>query len=144
MTQLNPHRLQAAEFVRTVYRVVPEDLTPFEALLDPAYWAHVAAKLRPLDRIEVEAEDGSYTAMLIVRDAGRLFAKVAVLYKVNLDPVEVGASLPIPSNYFVKFSGPILKWCVVRDKDRLREGVASRVEAEAWLREHLKNVPQAA
>lgn len=140
MTQLIPIRMSLAEGVRNCYRVVPENATPFEALLDPAYWAHVSAKLRPTDKIEVEAEDGSYTALLIVRDAGRLYAKVAVVYYVKLDPVEVGAAAVVPSEYSVSFKGPLLKWCVTRGKDRLREGMGSRGEADAWLQEHLKNV----
>lgn len=140
MTQLHPTRLRAAEYHRTVYQVVPEGDTPFEALLDPGYWAHVAAKLRPMDRIEVEAEDGSYTALLIVRDTGRLFAKVSIIYHRELEQVEVGAAIAIPSNYLAKFCGPILKWCVIRDKDRIKENLGSKEEANAWLRDHLKNV----
>ena len=89
MTQLASNRLHLAEHRRNIFDVVPEHGTPFEELLKDSYWAHVSAKLKPGDHIEVRAEDGSYYAELIVQDAGRLYAKVAKLVHVVLDAVEV-------------------------------------------------------
>lgn len=139
MTQLQPDRMQLAEFARAVYTVVPEVDTPFDALLDPGYWAHVAAKLAPWARIEVQAEDGSYFAELLVQDAGRLFAKVAVLRHVELTAVEV-TGMTSAAGYAVKWRGPKLKWSVMRGGDALKDELPSKDEANNWLTGHLKAV----
>ena len=135
MTQLASNRLHLAEHRRNIFDVVPEHGTPFDALMDSGYWAHVSAKLKPGDRIEVRAEDGSYYAELIVQDAGRLYAKVAVLTHVKLDAVEVkegGLSL---DGYEVAWKGPQLKWCVLRGKDRLKDNM-TKGEAIHWMQSH--------
>ncbi len=138
MTQLTASRLQFAEHARTEWFVVPEHGTEFEALLDPAYWTHVAALLKPCSEIIVHAEDGSYYGRLLVRDAGRLYAKVAKLQYIELDPVEVQEGA-MPPGYAVKFRGPIQKWSVVRGTDVLKDGL-SKDMANQWLREHLRTV----
>lgn len=64
-------RITLAEYARNIFVVTPEHGTPFEDILKPSYWLHVAdtvsMRLRPYDRIEVRPEDGSYFAELIVR-----------------------------------------------------------------------------
>ncbi len=137
MSQLTPSRLQFAEQARTEWFVVPEHGTPFEALFDPAYWAHVAAQLKPCAEITVHAEDGSYYGRLLVRDAGRLYATVAKLEYIELQKIDVQEGSPMPPGYDVKFRGPIQKWCVLRGKDVLKDG-QSKEAAQLWLREHLK------
>ncbi len=139
MTQLATNRIQFAEQMRNIWYVTPEVNTPFEALLDPKYWAHVSAKFRPRDRIEVDAEDGSYFAELLVVDAGRLFAKVVVLRKHELVPVEIQDLSP---DFEVKWAGPHAKWRVVRKKDRgsLKDGFENRQDAEMYLASHLKAI----
>jgi hypothetical protein len=140
MTQLSINRLQQAEYQRTVYRVVPELSTPYESLFDPQYWAHVSAKLRPGDRLEIEAEDGSYYAELRVMDAGTLYARVAELKKVDFDDGSVSGDQPVLSGYEVKWRGPILKWSVLRGKDAIHDGEQSKGAANSWLAEHIKVV----
>lgn len=140
MTQLQPARLKNAENERQQHFVVPEHGTPFDALLDPAYWAHVSMKFRPCDLIEVHAEDGSYYARLLVRDAGKLYAKVAKLEYVELDKVEVlQAAGKILDGHEVKWRGPLHKWCVVRGADVLKDGM-SKAEAEDFLRSYSRTV----
>lgn len=139
MTQLTPSRLKFSEHERNEFFVVPENGTPFEALLDPAYWAHVATSFKPCDEIIVNAEDGSYHGRLLVRDAGKLYAKMARLSYIELDEVEVQESSAIPAGYAVKFRGPIQKWSVLRGSDLLKDGM-SKAAANLWLSEHLKTV----
>jgi hypothetical protein len=143
MSQCHPSRFKPAEYAYQRYRHVPESHVPFDALLEPGYWAHVGQKLNPTDEIRIDAEDGSYTALLYVQDAGRLYAKVAVIYVVRLEHVEVGADVPIPSNYRVLWQGPELKWCVVRDTDRIFEGAGEKGAAMGWLRDHVRTTTQA-
>lgn len=137
MTQLTPNRFNLAEHQRNIFDVIPEKDTPFDALLTDKYWAHVSAKLKPGDRIEVRAEDGSYYAELLVLDAGRLYAKIAVLLHVELEPVEVKEGGLTAEGYEVKWCGPKLKWCVLRGQDRLK-GEMSKSEAVLWMQNHAK------
>lgn len=136
---LNASRFALAEYERNIWVVTPEAETPFEALQEPAYWAHVAAKLKPWDVIEVRAEDGSYWAQLLVQDASRLWAKVALLKHVQLHAVEPKSSEI--DGHLVKFGGPVKKWTVIRQSDKavLRDGL-SKAEAEKWLADHLRAV----
>lgn len=135
MTQLASNRLHFAENRRNIFTVTPEAGTPYEAVLKEGYWAHVSAKLRPTDRIEVLAEDGSYFAELIVLDAGRLYAKVAELRKVSLDPIEVKESDLTVDGLEAKWRGPQLKWCVMRGKDCLKDGM-DKATAVHWMKNH--------
>jgi hypothetical protein len=129
--KIHPSRFKEASVARNVWAVVPEDGTPFESLLDPAYWAHVGERLRPTDRIEVFAEDGSYFAELMVRSAGRLFAHVEALRKHDFVPVAVSPS----KKYEVEYKGPHLKHAVVRvaDKSVMQSGFDTTEAALAWL-----------
>lgn len=140
MTQLQPSLLKYAEHERVEWFVVPEHGTPFEALLDPAYWAHVSMHFRPCAEIIVHAEDGSYYGRLLIRDAGKLYAKVAKLEYVELDPVEVTqGGAPALAGHAVKWRGPIHKWSVVRGNDVLKDGM-SKDEANAYLANYSKVV----
>ena len=139
MTQLQPARLKFAEHERNLWFVVPEAGTPFEALLDPAYWAHVSAKFKPCDEITINAEDGAYYARLLVQDAGKLYAKVAQIEYVELDKVEVTQGGVALEGHFVKWRGPIHKWCVLRGIDVLKEGM-TKAEATGWLQQYSKTL----
>lgn len=139
MTQLASNRLQFAEHRRNIYTVTPEAGTPYDALLKDGYWAHVSAKLRSGDRIEVLAEDGSYFAELLVLDAGRLYAKVAELRHVKLDVVEVQEGDLMLEGLEVKWQGPHLKWCVLRGKDRLKDTM-DKASAIQWMKNHVRAV----
>lgn len=144
MTKLHASRFKSAELVRLVHDIVPEAGTPFEDILKPEYWAHVAQSLRPWARIEVRAEDGSYFAELLVVNCGRLWAKVAVLRKVDLGDM---ASEAVPANpdpsFSVMWRGPHAKHAVMRlgkagGKEVLREGFETKDEAATWMADHIK------
>ena len=137
MTQLASNRLHFAESRRNIFCVTPEVGTPYEEILKDAYWAHVSVKMKPGDRIEVNAEDGSYYAELLVQDAGRLYAKVAQIIFVKLDAVEVKEGGLMMEGYEVKWQGPQLKWCVLRGKDRLKDGM-DKASAVQWMQSHAK------
>jgi len=139
MTQLQPARLKFAEHERNLWFVVPEFGTPFDALLDPGYWAHVAAKFKPCDEITVNSEDGSYYGRLLVQDAGKLYAKVAKLEYVELDKVEVLQGTPALTGHGIKWRGPQLRWCVLRGTDVLKDGM-TKEGAQQWLNEYGKTV----
>lgn len=140
MTQLQTARFKFTEHENNDWTAYPETGTPFEALLDSSYWAHVSAKMKPFDEIRVIAEDGTYYGRLLVQDAGRLYAKVAKLAFVELNKVDVvqGSAASL-AGYEVKWRGPHEKWSVLRGKDVLVSG-KSKDEAQAWLGQHLKTI----
>ena len=142
MTQLQTarHAIDSAT-KRNWHYVVPEAGTPFEAILEPGYWAHVAAKMAPGDWVEVDDETGEYTALLKVRDAGKLYAKMGVVVFQRYDEkVEVLQGSPNLTAHEVKWRGPLHKWCVVREgKDCLKDGM-SKAEAYSWLSQYSKAV----
>lgn len=144
MSKLHASRFKSAELTRLIYSAVPEAGMPFEDLLKPECWAHVAQLLRPGYRVEVLAEDGSYFAELLVVSAGRLWAKVAVLRKVDLSAVDSEpANAANDAATSVMWSGPHSKFRVMRQnagggKDVLRDGFETREEATAWMADHLK------
>lgn len=138
MPQLAPSRIELAEQLRTIWSMSPEADTTFEAILLPEYWAHVSAKFRPRDRIEVEPEDGTYYAELIVRDAGKLFAKVEVIRHVKLKEYNVRGDLDM--QFDIRHAGPNQKWRVVRvaDKAVLSSGHETPDAARSWAMQHAK------
>lgn len=144
MTQLQPARCKPAEFIRSVFAITPEAGTPFEALLSPHYWAHVSQQFRPGCQLEIYPPEGTYYAKLLVRDCGRLFAKVAVLNKVELDAVVVGDTQLDTSAYRASYGGPTSNWCVHRivdgKKELMKSELGDREEAEAWIRQHVRTI----
>lgn len=136
---LHALRFKEAALVRNVWSVVPEEGTAFEALLNEEYWAHVGGRLRPGDRIEVQAEDGDFYAELLVRECGRLWARVAVTAYHVFGVDEAGATRD--TGHAVKWKGPHHKWSVVRaDGAVVRHGFDTKPEAGAWLVDYLKQV----
>ena len=144
MTQLQPSRCKLAEYQRAVFAITPEVDTPFEALLSPHYWAHVSNNFRPGCKLEIYPPEGDYYALLLVQDCGRLFAKVAVIHKVEFSAVVVGEHQLDTSAYRASYGGVNDKWCVHRivdgKKEKMKSELGDREEAEAWIRQHVKTV----
>lgn len=139
MTQLATNRFELAmNGIRyNVHRATPEIGTPIEAVMSPAYWAHVSAKMAAWDEIRVIAEDGSYFLELLVRDVGHLYAKVAL----KASPIEFDKEVvEVPQGYEIKWRGPVSKFGVVRGTDVLKDKFVDKGEARAWLDELLKKV----
>lgn len=141
---LTADRLKGAEFDRIVHTANPPAGHTLEHMLSPAYWAHVAPKLRPWDKVEIRAEDGTYFAEFLVLACDRTWAKMHVLRWDDLttQDVSLSAAQPAASAYEVKHN-PTLHWHVVRKADRqlMHRDAQTAEDAQTWLREHLKVVP---
>lgn len=137
--KLHASRFGLAEHKRRIFSIVPEHGTEFEEVLKPSFWSHIAVNLRISDRIEVLAEDGSYFAELIVRDAGNLFASVGVLRKIDLDPVNSGEG---SDGHEVAWKGPHRKFAVIRKSDDaiVKDGFDAKPAALAWLAGNIKSL----
>lgn len=136
MTQLAPRSFEADDIVRNTWHAKPEFETPMDAMLDPAYWAHVSAKLRRGDIINALPDDNSYFAQFLVVDVGKLYAKVVKTPMCfEIKPAQM-LNVEVPKGYEVKFRGP-RKWSVLRGTDVLKEDM-EKSDAERWLSDHVK------
>jgi hypothetical protein len=137
-------RLQFARFQQAVskhntWSATPDIGTTFEDVLQPDYWAHIATRFRPTDLIEVHPEDGSYFAVLYVRQSDRLWAKVAVVQHVQFEqPAEARED----NEFTVKHNGRFHKWIVLRNSDReiLAKELETRADAERWIDDYRRKV----
>lgn len=123
--------LQSQEIGRNVWVKRLTEETAKEDLLKPTFWAHVARTLRPFDRIEVMAHDGSWYAELIVRSTTSLDATVGLIkFTEFVEPPVSGAD-----DYDVVWKGPAAKFCIIRieDKVRVKDGFENKELAAAWL-----------
>jgi hypothetical protein len=130
--RLTPNRFALAETRRNIWQIVPEDGTPYESLFDKDYWAAMAAKLRPYDRIEVLADDGSYYAELLVLSSTKTQAEVMELRKIDIATKEVA---PVKEEFSVKWRGPHSKWSVIRTADGsiVKQGFDDADSARAFV-----------
>lgn len=116
----------------------PREGTPFDALLQPSYWAHIADRLRPFDKIEVHPQDRSFYAELLVLQASRLSAKVHVLKKDDLDVIDDATT---ENEFFIKWKGA-QKYSVIRAADKLavQTGFDTKEAAMTWLANNLRSL----
>jgi len=141
---LDPSRFKGAEYERNVYVATVEQGTTIDTLELPAFWSHIAAKLRPWDKIEVRCDDGSFYAECIVIDADRTWAKLHVIMGVDLSKKEITPSEAkvMADQFEVKWRGPHMKHCVLRVSDGmvLQEGIGTKDEANSWKNEYIRTI----
>lgn len=144
--QLDAARFQQADVVRETWAVTVEQGVTRADILNPAFWSHIAYKLRPYARIEVRCDDGSMFADLVVLNSERTWARVYVLSWADLTTKDVSqsqsaqavqaASSAEPEKAFrVEYKGPHKRFCVIRNADNsyVRENEATKLDAQAWL-----------
>lgn len=153
--KLGPTAFYLAEFKRNAFCGLVEKGVRPEDVLNPAYWAYHAAKLKPWDRIELRAEDGTWFGEYLVLGCDRTWARVFPLRVSMLTASDVAETQAAIANtpktadqgsgadlYEIKFRGP-KKWSVVRKSDNavMAEGMMQD-EAKEWLKNHLSGKPQ--
>ena len=140
--QLKPNGLRLTESVQVSHTAVVEAKVTRKDLLEPQYWAHVANKLRPKDKIEVFSEDDSFYATYVVVAAEKTWARLHELSYHNLGQSQLSPEQQahIRQDYEIKSRGP-KKWSVLRKSDRavLQENMHSEADAEKWLTIHLNS-----
>ena len=137
---LHGTRFKNSEYERNIWVITPEVGTTPEDLLDSAYWAHVAIQMRPYDKVEVRADDGSYYGEMLVLLTGRTWAKVTPLFFKQLE--EATTDSAEDEEMYIKFCGPKAKWRVVRTKDKmtLSEGHVTKDLANTWMHNHKRQL----
>jgi hypothetical protein len=134
---LTEQHIGLAEDKRRDWVVDAEDGTLPEDVTRPEYWAHVAGKFTPHDRIEVRQEAGEWIIELIVISCERNWASVHIAAFHELgqrDDTAPRASI----KHKVVYKGHIKKHCVVRlsDSMAIQEGLQTKAQAEEWLANH--------
>jgi len=131
-----PGRMRLAEYDRQDWVANVEDPLTLEDILDPAFWAHMAAQLKPYDHIEARADDGTWVADLVVLGCDRTWAKVALKAKYNLTTKDV--SLSQAHKHTVEWKGPQHRFAVVRTSDSVmvKSGFQEKGDAALWVKEH--------
>ena len=139
--QLQPIRMKPAEFARTVYVATAHANTIPEDLCKPEYWAHVASSLKPWDRLEVRADDGTWYAEGLVLEVGRGWSRCHLLKVENLSSIDVAQTQAIQlAGYEIQYRGEFSRWSVIRKSDRavVREELGTQGSALDWVHERLK------
>lgn len=115
--------------------------------LEPEFWAHVGKRLRPYNRIELQAQDMTFVADCIVLAAGQGFARLKLLTLHSLaesaeSAAEMMNATAIEDLYAVKWNGPSQKWIVLRKSDDmpLQTGFPAKADAEVWALGHRRTV----
>lgn len=136
-------RFTSAEHVRNTWQVMAEPGMAPEDLLDPNAWGNVAEQLKPFDLIAAHADDSTWWAEYLVTDVGRLHARVHLLRKADWGRAPASEAVTRQDEYDVKHRG-IRKWSVLRKADNavLRDGYATREEAEAYLVSHVRSATE--
>lgn len=103
-------------------------------LLRPDFYAHIAARLKKNDRIEVLHEEGNYFAELIVVSAEKIGIKVGFLRELTFETLE--RSEVDSSEFYTKFRGP-RRWSILRHADHsvVEENIPTEGQATQKLRE---------
>jgi hypothetical protein len=135
---LDPQRMGLAEHGRQDWVVNAAAGTSVQDVLNPQYWAHMAAQMQPYDRIDVRLETGEWMLELLVGGVGRNWAQVHLLHQHEL--TKLADVMPRAQHHRVEWKGPQRKWAVIRlsDDEILQDGKVSRAEAQAWLEQHEK------
>lgn len=140
---LSQNRISLAGYLHQTYDVTAERGTELIDIIEPDFWKHVAAKLRPYDTIHVLAEDGSWYARLLVVSADRLWAKVYKLEFHDLTSASKNRPQTQEEEYDVTWTA-FGKFAVQKKGNEglppLKDGFQTKLEAFTWLDGHLKTL----
>ncbi len=152
MAQAQLTRFQGAEFARMNYVYTVEAGTPYDALFEPSYWAHVAGdrQIRAFDIFEIRPDEGTYFAELLVIEVDRASVRVLEIRHVDLTKAKKSAPLNAAAGLFVQWAGPHDKFRVVRPPSKpgesnavMKSGFVDKDSAQAWLAENRKSLAAA-
>lgn len=146
LAQLPPGNLNEFAQVSTRWDVMVPMGVSIDALKDPAFWAHRAVKMKPMDEIRARAEDGTWMANLVVLDSSRTWVRVLVLGTYQLTTGDVALTQAsadevkaLVEKHKIIHRGPH-KWSVIRESDRavMHQGEAIKDGAIAWLESYAR------
>lgn len=103
----------------------PADLS-FDEVLKPSFWAHVASFLHQWDEIVIRQQGAAYKAILVVVEAGHMFAKVSLDRKVALEAKDEDVTTLDIEQIGNKFR-------VRRGPDVMKDNLTTKKDAERWI-----------
>ncbi|ABE43262.1 hypothetical protein [Polaromonas sp. JS666] len=137
--QLKPSQLALAEAKRNSWTAIVTNDTTVEALQCADFWPLVADRLSRRDLIEVQPEDSSWWAELLVRDCGQNYAVLVLLRKIDLPPLHPHTVDALPAGHTCEFLGPERLWGILRGSEVLRAEFQTKGEACMWIIEALRS-----
>lgn len=137
---LKPLVFKQDDYVRNRWFIAPEAGVPWDAILAPEYWAHVAAKLKPMDEITVVPEDESFYGKVLVIRCANNTAIVRELQFVQFGDI---AQVADDEDYVIKWAGPIARWRVTRKSDGFVVAEGPEVDTKAMAEEVVRNIRKA-
>jgi hypothetical protein len=150
--KLSPTRLKQHYIERMAWDVVVPFGVPFEALLNPPFWAHHANSIQPGHTVFVVAQDLSYRAQLFCLDAGVGFVTMDVDWQV-IDEAKASAlaeSIAATKDAAAKYAEPpksfpcvdfktATGWRIIgHDGKQVAAGLASEDKAKEELDKYIK------
>lgn len=127
--------MHQADSVQNFWAVFAPHGTPREATLLPIFWVHVARKLRPLAKVSVIAEDGTWYQELLC-----LFADGADIRMHELGYWGLEETVPAENagDLSIKWAGPRHLYRVIRNSDGqiMEHGFRSKTDAMRWIGNH--------
>lgn len=141
--RLDPARCALDESVNQNWTVTVEEHTTIDDVLRSDFFANVANKMRPYDRIRVRVDTGEWYAELLVLTCGRAWLKTVTIYHIDLTSKDIDQTqAERDDDYFVQYRGPHLKFCVTRKSDRtsIKENLETKGAAIEWMASFLKTI----
>lgn len=138
--RLTATKLKEQDVAQQRFMAIVDAGTPYEEVLKPVFWTHVAKKFRKFAKISVVTEDGAYYAELLVVIPLEADTVVKELLHIPLEAVKEPGSILTVGEYTISFHGLNAKWRVSRDKRMLKEGFATSSDAQLWAKEYAKAV----
>lgn len=142
--KLSPARLTRVGVMtgRTYFRAIVENETDVEDIQRADFWSLVATNFIQagmLPRIEIVPDDLSWLVDAVVLQCGKTHAVVKILNHTPLDSV---SDIEVEDDGLkITWGGPHAKHRVVdRDGKVVKEGMASKEEAEIFLKSHRKAI----
>lgn len=131
-----PVHLLTAEYTMRRWHLVVAPHVALDSLLDPAFWAHVARRLSPGDRVHIDCEDRTWAATLFVRDTTGVSARMAVESLIDFDLARTAPALDAQSaeRYRMQWVSPGAKYRIVRLSDgaEMTRGL-DKAAAQQWI-----------
>lgn len=151
LAQLDAAKFTLAEAEQERFMATIEPGTTRAEVCNPAFFAHIASKLRPYTEILLRCEDGTLYAKALVLQAERTWATVHILEWHDLTTKDVSLTQTQvkeiekmvregATEYSIEYKGPTLKHCVIRNGDQaiVADKIATKAGAHEWLANFLK------
>lgn len=114
-------------------------------VMEEAYWANVASRMKVGDHIDVQPEGLTWFASLLVIDCGPAFAKVKLLNFVDLtdkpampEQEALQSTVKLADKFVIERNAGWFRIKRTVDNEVVKSGFRRLADAEAWAADNLK------